>query len=341
MTVKRKNCTIRELAQYVGLSTCTVSKVLNDRGGESSIPQTTRDKVRRAAQELHYVPNINAQRFFKKRSFVIGLLVPPQEEMGVNVFRDTHFVDILSGIEKGLADTQYNLLLLFNRPEYRENNRYEAMFSSGFLDGMLVWGAHRSDGCWKALVEFDAPRIFLTSTPDFEAGIPLNYVISDYENAAFEVTSRLLRSGCRRFGWLAGKPDTSLVPQFLAGMKRAGVVLDDADMRFSDYDESEGYRLGKELLSMGKYDALLCSCSGLARGATRAAGAGLNVHFGSFDCSTHTVYSGDQFVRAIADDCEIGLVAVQKLMALMEDNSMIVHEKIPMNIVESENPKEV
>ena len=149
MEKRGKNCTIRELARYVELSTCTVSKVLNDPTGELAIPEGTRRKVREAARELNYVPNVNAQRFFKRRSSVIGLLVPPQEEMGHNVFHDTHFVDILSGIEKVLSTTSYNLLLLFNRPEYKAGNRYEAMFSSGFVDGLLIWGAHRSEGYWQ------------------------------------------------------------------------------------------------------------------------------------------------------------------------------------------------
>ena len=86
----KKSCTIRELARHVGLSTCTVSRVLNHRGGELPIPEKTQERIREAARALNYVPNVNAQRFFKRRSNVIGLLVPPQEEMGHNAFNDTH-----------------------------------------------------------------------------------------------------------------------------------------------------------------------------------------------------------------------------------------------------------
>ena len=203
MERKTKNCTIRELARYVGLSTCTVSKVLNSPDAGLSIPESTRLKVREAAKKLNYVPNVNAQRFFKRRSFVIGLLVPPQEEMGHNAFHDTHFVDILSGIEQALSTTSYNLLLLFNRPEYKLENRYEGMFSSGFLDGLLIWGAHRSEEYWKELVEVTGPRIFLTSTPDFREDEPLHYVASDYGQSADGIAGRLKAAGCRRFCWLA------------------------------------------------------------------------------------------------------------------------------------------
>lgn len=205
-----KSCTIRDLARYVGLSTCTVSRVLNHRGGELAIPEKNQKRIRDAARELNYVPNVNAQRFFKRRSYIIGLLVPPQEEMGHNVFYDTHFVEMLSGIEKALGPTDYNLLL-FNRPEYRENNRYEGMFHSGFLDGLLIWGAHHSEAYWKNLAALSHPRVFLVSVPDADSGEPLPFVTSDYEQAAAGIVSELRRAGCRRFCWLAGKEDTSLI----------------------------------------------------------------------------------------------------------------------------------
>ena len=46
----RSSCSIRELAKYVGLSTCTVSKVLNNCAGKK-IPQATQQRVLAAARE--------------------------------------------------------------------------------------------------------------------------------------------------------------------------------------------------------------------------------------------------------------------------------------------------
>lgn len=221
----KKSCTIRELARHVGLSTCTVSRVLNHRGGELPIPEKTQERIREAARALNYVPNVNAQRFFKRRSNVIGLLVPPQEEMGHNAFNDTHFVEILSGIEKALCRTGYNLLLLFNRPEFQENNHYAGLFQSGFLDGLLIWGVHRSDRYWNELAALNGPRIFLTSLPGAEGSASLSFVASDYEQSAFGIVSHLKERGCRSFCWLAGKEDTSIIPQLESGIRRAGVRI--------------------------------------------------------------------------------------------------------------------
>ncbi len=341
MERKGKNCTIRELARYVGLSTCTVSKVLNDHTGALSIPESTRRKVREAARELNYVPNVNAQRFFKRRSSVIGLLVPPQEEMGHNVFHDTHFVDILSGIEKALSTTSYNLLLLFNRPEYKAGNRYEAMFSSGFVDGLLIWGAHRSEGYWKELVELTQPRIFLTSMPDFSPDEPLHYVASDYEQSACGIVSRLKAQGCRRFCWLAGREDTSIISQLAAGMARAGVTLEESAIRYSDYTEAEGERLAAELLEHGEFDALLATAPQLARGAVRYIEAHhLPVRVGSFDGQRETRLMSDHYISALTNDFEIGLKAMEKMFALIEGDTDMVQMKVPVDFTADEGAKE-
>lgn len=323
MERKTKNCTIRELARYVGLSTCTVSKVLNSPDAGLSIPESTRLKVREAAKKLNYVPNVNAQRFFKRRSFVIGLLVPPQEEMGHNAFHDTHFVDILSGIEQALSTTSYNLLLLFNRPEYKLENRYEGMFSSGFLDGLLIWGAHRSEEYWKELVEVTGPRIFLTSTPDFREDEPLHYVASDYGQSA---------AGCRRFCWLAGKPDTSIIPQLAAGMARAGVTVEESAIRYSDYTEADGERLAAELLQDGRFDALVATAPQLARGAGRYVETHkLPVRIGCFDGQRGTRSKTDHFISALTNDFEIGSVAITRLLALIEGKTQHVQVRIPVD----------
>ena len=329
----RKSCTIRDLARHVGLSTCTVSRVLNHHGGDLSIPEKTRQRIRDAARELNYVPNVNAQRFFKRRSYVIGLLVPPQEEMGHNAFYDTHFVEMLSGIEKELIPTGYNLLLLFNRPEYRENNRYEGMFRSGFLDGLLVWGARRSEAYWKTLAMLSWPRIFLTSIPDGEAAMQLPFVASDYEQAAAGIVSELLRGNCRRFCWLAGKEDTSIIPQLRAGISRAGVEVPDVAVRYSDYTEEAGEELAAELLASGAgYDAILATAPQLARGAARLLKRNpAPVRIGCFDGQSSTRRADDEFISVCTNDFEIGKTALDKLIARIEGCDEPVQVKVPVS----------
>ena len=333
----KKSCTIRELARHVGLSTCTVSRVLNHRSGELPIPEKTQERIREAARALNYVPNVNAQRFFKRRSNVIGLLVPPQEEMGHNAFNDTHFVEILSGIEKALCRTGYNLLLLFNRPEFQENNHYAGLFQSGFLDGLLIWGVHRSDRYWNELAALSGPRIFLTSLPGAEGSASLSFVASDYEHSAFGIVSHLREKGRRSFCWLAGKEDTSIIPQLEAGIRRAGVRIPPEAIRYSDYTEADGERLAAELLATGRYDAVVATAPQLARGASRCIAARYPAAaVGCFDGQSSTRLATDRFITALTNDYEIGVTALEKLVARIEGGKEPVQLKIPVTFAFSE-----
>src|ERR1700688_4915904 len=71
---------LKELAQHLGLSSATVSLVINRSPGAKSIPPTTQDRVRKAARELNYRPNLMARSLRQKRSFTIGVVVPEVSE---------------------------------------------------------------------------------------------------------------------------------------------------------------------------------------------------------------------------------------------------------------------
>ena len=65
--------TLKDVAERVGVSITTVSRVLNNRG---SISQKTKDEVFKAMKELDYFPNEMARSLSTKNSHVIGLIVP-------------------------------------------------------------------------------------------------------------------------------------------------------------------------------------------------------------------------------------------------------------------------
>lgn len=338
MNAKNKTCSIRDLASYLELSTCTVSKVLNGHSDALRVPESTRERVLQAARELNYVPNINAKRLFERRSNVLGLLVPPQEDMGHNAFSDTHFVDILSGIEKQLSKVKYSLMLLFNREEYKENGRYHDMFRSGLIDGLLIWGVHRRDSYWNDLQELTGPRIFLTSTPDYSPDSRVNYIVSDYEQSAYEVTRHLLLSGARKFYWLAGKEDTSIIQMLKDGQQKAltefALSPDAVICGYSDYTETDGEILLSEAMKKHSFDAILATAPQLARGAQRIIKQqNLSLKIGCFDGQAKTRQPDDIYYSALTNDTKIGEFAVSNLIELIENknNESGIQIKIPVN----------
>src|ERR1700758_2048262 len=63
---------LRMVAQKVGLAPCSVSAILNDTAAAKAIPQSTKNRVFRAAEELNYRPNFWARSLRTKRTRMVA-----------------------------------------------------------------------------------------------------------------------------------------------------------------------------------------------------------------------------------------------------------------------------
>jgi len=89
-----------DVAKKAGVSKNTASRVLNNRG---YISEATREKVMTAVAELNYHPNENARNFLRRRSHIVGLLVPS--------IINLHYAGIISAIEIELGRRGLKMIL--------------------------------------------------------------------------------------------------------------------------------------------------------------------------------------------------------------------------------------
>ena len=96
-TVKEKtqNISLKELAAHLGLSTTSLSIVLNDAPAASTIPQETKDRIFEAAEKYKYRPNYFARSLRAQRSFTFGVIVPE--------LSDGYSAMVLNGVEAVLS----------------------------------------------------------------------------------------------------------------------------------------------------------------------------------------------------------------------------------------------
>src|SRR4051794_4110667 len=73
--MRRRLVTINVVAAEAGVSASTVSRVLNGRDGQGGISAGLCERVRAAAQRLHYAPNHAAQSLARQRTGIIALLL--------------------------------------------------------------------------------------------------------------------------------------------------------------------------------------------------------------------------------------------------------------------------
>ena len=127
--------TISDVAKEAGVSTSTVSKVLNN---WSSISPATCERVHEAIKKLHYTPNARAVSFAKGASHNILFLSSLKKE---EAYRNPHMFDILCGVRRTLAEHGYTLMLT-DFPDTAEPQEYlTGLIGKGLADGILIHGS--------------------------------------------------------------------------------------------------------------------------------------------------------------------------------------------------------
>lgn len=96
---------IKDVAKQAGVSTATVSKVMN---GSYSISQETIDRVKKVMQELDYHPNLRARNFVTQSTKTIVFVTSLGKNAG---FANPHMFEMVCGMEHVLTEKGYSLVI--------------------------------------------------------------------------------------------------------------------------------------------------------------------------------------------------------------------------------------
>jgi LacI family transcriptional regulator len=96
---------LAEVAKRVGVSTTTVSRVLNN---ASVVKSSTRARVMKAVAELKYYPNLHARTLAGGRNRTIGMIVSNMENpFFLDIFRQLEAEALAANLEVIVANTDY------------------------------------------------------------------------------------------------------------------------------------------------------------------------------------------------------------------------------------------
>ena len=122
--------TLQMVAEHVGLTKGTCSAVLNNSRASRSIPEQTKERVLRAAQELRYRPSFYARNLGSKRTYMVGVVT---QEIG-----DFYSSPIISGIEQYLQERNFFFLAVAYRHEPKLLEDYEQILLARGVEGFIV-----------------------------------------------------------------------------------------------------------------------------------------------------------------------------------------------------------
>ncbi|MGV9758225.1 LacI family DNA-binding transcriptional regulator [Streptomyces tricolor] len=271
MTEAVSRPTLEAVAARAGVSRATVSRVVN---GGDGVREPLAERVRRAVEELGYVPNQAARSLVTRRHDAVAVVIAEPES---RVFADPFFALQLRGISKELTahDNQLVLLLTEGRADHARVARYLA---GGHVDGALVFSLHLDDPLPGLIHDAGVPTVF-GGRPgwgeDTRAADPgVVYVDCDNRGGARAAVRHLLDLGRRRVAHITGALDQTSAADRLDGYRDVMAdVLGESDPRLvveSDFTPAGGERAMRELLDRcPDVDAVFAANDLTALGALR------------------------------------------------------------------------
>lgn len=248
---------LSDVARLAGVSTATVSRVLND---NDRVAPDLAERVLKAKDELGYRSNSLARGLRTRANSVVGVVIPDV----TNPF----FTELVRGIEDLVRESGY-LLVLCNTDETAEKEAaYLELLGDQQVAGLVIAPVRSTGGS----VGADLTGIPVVAVDRAMAGV--DAVTLDNVRGAIAVTSRLLESA-RRVATITGPLVTTTASERLTGYRRA---LSDAGIHFepdlfveADYSEPGGYAAARRLLALAERpEAIFCGNHAMALGAMRA-----------------------------------------------------------------------
>lgn len=205
MKNQSQNISIKDIAKYTGVSTSTVSRVINNKGRFS---EDTRKKVLDAVEKLGYRSNVLAKSLRTMKTYSIGVIVPD--------ITNEFFSKLVLSIENYCYPHGY-LVYICNTSEDREKElKTVASLEARGVDGLIDLGGAAS----QIIKDFarHMPVVYIDRKPlEHE----LAFVESDNQSGGFIATEELIKKGCKDIILLRDYRDLSTMNQRVQGYYNA------------------------------------------------------------------------------------------------------------------------
>jgi DNA-binding LacI/PurR family transcriptional regulator len=262
---KKKRVTIKDVAQAAGVSTQTVSRVMNN---VSYVSGETRQRVEEVVEQLGYRPSTLARSLIQQRSYTLGVVTYGLKYIGPS--------RTLNGIADKADELGYMLLM-------KELNNFTANRIDGVIDSLL---ARQVDGILWAVPEIGdnhawmeqrmekipVPMLFLAMQP--REGVAS--VVTDNFQGAKMAMQHLFDSGRKKIGHISGPLDWWEAQERRRGwrdaLKTAGLEASPQACVEGNWSSSSGEQGIIQLLeSFSDMDAVFVGNDQMALGVLREA----------------------------------------------------------------------
>jgi len=256
LQVKRKP-TLKDVAQLAGVSTATVSYVINEK---KIISKEVKERIFEAIESLNYIPNNLAQSLKNRETRLIGLLISD--------IANPFFPQVIRGIEHKLAMHNYNILLSETNSDPGKEKENLKMLLGRRVEGLIVSLAGREVNHFSNI---DTPIVFFNRVPDSEE---FHKVQVDNFKAAYLATEHLILHGYKRIAIISGPEYLNVGRDRMLGYRQAmldhGLPILSKYTRMDRFSVEYGYNAMEEFMSLSEPPEAVFTCNNaLTLGAFR------------------------------------------------------------------------
>lgn len=256
----RKKPTLGDVAKAAGVSTATVSRVLNT---PEAVGEKVRARVEQQIRLLGYVRDGAARALASKSSRTIGAIIPTLES--------AIFASGINAIEQRLDEAGYTLLLAVSNYDLEHELRQIREMMEQGVDGILLIG---NDHLPEAFDLMNQHQQLFANIWAYNEDTPYPCIGFDNRSASRQVAEYLLELGHRRFSIIAGiTKNNDRAALRVQGVKDAlqaqGLELNDSYIVEKSYDLWEGRHAARFLMDRPKNErptAIICGNDVLAFG---------------------------------------------------------------------------
>lgn len=264
-----RQTTLRDVAEHCGVSTMTVSKILNGKGGVS---KETARRIRKAMAELHYTPNLVAKSLRVNRTRTFGVVTSDSSEL--------LFAKMIKGIIDEAADCDYSVIMANTNQTYELERESVTVLLNKRIDGLVLAAPFKQDPeLFDEIRSFGIPFVLLMRSSTLD----VDFVSSDNVQGAYDMVSYLIGKGERDIRFLNLHRDHQNGEERRRGYQRAladnGIAYDESKVHYIIPEIECARQAMAELIRSGvRTGAFFCGCDIIAVGAIQAVlDAGLTI----------------------------------------------------------------
>ncbi len=258
-----KPVTLKTLANILGFTPATISKALRD---SSDISKKTRQIVKEKAEELGYHPNIMARSLIKRRSHILGIIVPD--------LAHSFFAELTRGIYEKARSFGYESIIMVHDENAKIEKSNLQFLAALNVDGLLLASVPsiKNNEIITRIQQRGIPFVCFDRLID---GLEFNSVTIDDQKASEKLMEYIIKAGRKDIVFIGPLKDLFVAKGRYKGyvevLKKYGMeIRPEYVLECKTTEDSAHLKMETFIKSGRKFDAVMCVSGLIAFGVGKA-----------------------------------------------------------------------